>query len=238
MRRIAAWALLLLATPCVAQQTESITVNASALVGTWKVSQPQYVAKRGVFEDFKFGPLYEKFCRIEQDGQGLAIHCLARDEGRVTLDRGNIRMAWGSRMARIAIEGVLRPDLSFAGHESFRLAGIAMLEDSKLSSGRKVDLSVPPADRAGMAQLLRDVIVDGLADVPHDGGVKESPALRTDLGSVQAIAYLGQQERFAPPGQLGGKGFFAVYAVEFEKGERICALHQRDDGTLDAFECV
>jgi hypothetical protein len=28
------------------------------------------------------------------------------------------------------------------------------------------------------------------------------------------------------------------FAVEFEHGQRLCGLHQRDDGVLDYFRCV
>ena len=31
--------------------------------------------------------------------------------------------------------------------------------------------------------------------------------------------------------------YFAAYAVEFADGERMCWLHQDDDGKLAAFQC-
>ena len=220
MRWIASAIFLLLATPCAAQETESITVNASALVGAWKLTQPSYVVKEGLFGDIKFGPLSDNFCRIEQKKRDLTIHCLVRGVGRTTLDRGNIHLAWGIVMARVVIEAVLQPDLSFTGHETFKLVGISS-EDPNMSSGRKADLSGP--DRGGLAQALRDAVKG-----------KPMPA---ELGSIQAVAYLGQQDKFASPDGPGIKGYFTVYAVEFENGERICGLHQSDDGKLDAFQC-
>jgi hypothetical protein len=30
----------------------------------------------------------------------------------------------------------------------------------------------------------------------------------------------------------------SIYDVEFEKGERLCALHRRPDGVLDYFRCI
>ncbi|HKX64942.1 MAG TPA: hypothetical protein VJM78_06495 [Rhizomicrobium sp.] len=234
MRWTAAAIFLLLAMPCAAQETESITVHASALVGAWKLTQPSYAVKEGLFGDIKFGPLSDNFCRIEQQERDLTIHCLVRGVGRVTLDRGNIRLAWGIVMARVVIESVLQPDLSFTGHETIKLVGIS-IEDPNMSSGRKADLSGP--DKSGLAQMLRGAIAQGLARTPHDGAVKDNPALRADLGSIQAVVYLGQQDKFASPDAPDIKGYFAVYAVEFENGERICGLHQGDDGKLDAFQC-
>jgi len=32
--------------------------------------------------------------------------------------------------------------------------------------------------------------------------------------------------------------FFSVYFVRFTEGERLCGLHQRENGVLDAFRCV
>ena len=87
-----------------------------------------------------------------------------------------------------------------------------------------------------MMQLLRDVVAQGVAGTPHGDKVKDSPALRADLGSLQTAVYLGQQDRVGGPGKTD-KGFFTVYALEFDKGERICGLHRRDDGVLDAFQC-
>jgi hypothetical protein len=52
---------------------------------------------------------------------------------------------------------------------------------------------------------------------------------------MEAIAYLGQGPKFGSATELD---FYSIYAVEFVGGERICGLHQRGDGTLDAFLCM
>jgi hypothetical protein len=72
--------------------------------------------------------------------------------------------------------------------------------------------------------------------------------LLPDLGAVQSLSYLGQETKWdwpPPPGATqdimnipSRPGFFSVYLVRFAQGKRICGLHQRDDGALDAFRCV
>ncbi|HET7084639.1 MAG TPA: hypothetical protein VFI23_07710 [Rhizomicrobium sp.] len=228
--------LLLSAMAASAQETESVTVNASALVGIWKLNHPHYAGKADLFAPLKFGPLNENFCRIEQAKEDLTINCLAAGDGRVVLEAGNIRVIWGGTLARLVIGGALQSDHSFAGHAAVRVMGITT-EDDKNSSGMKMDLSDSP-DKGGKAGLLRGILTDGLGQIPHETAVTESKAITPVLGGLQAIAYVGQQDRFAPPGKQGSPGFFSVYAVEFEKGERLCGLHQREDGVLDAFRCV
>jgi hypothetical protein len=218
-----------------AQETESITVNASALVGVWKITRPTYVAKRGIFAAIEFGPPLPGFCRIEQSKDELAVHCLAHGSGTARLDGPNIHFARGGMIARIVIDGVLQADKSFAGHEVFKLAGIT-IADTNLSSGAKLDLSTPQSGPPD--SLLRGAIANGLRQTPHDIAVKDSPALTVDLGAVQAVVWLGYQDKFAPPGQPNIKDYFSVYAVEFDHGERICGLHRRADGVLDAFQCI
>lgn len=232
MRLVAAF-LLLSAIAATAQETESVTVNASALPGVWKITRPSYIAKRGVFGAIKFGPLTSGFCRIEQ-ADGLTFHCLSSGSGTVTLDGPNIHFAQGIIIARAVLDGTFDTGNSFTGRMAMKLAGITT-EDSHLSSGGKLDLSklqTGPADA-----LLRTVITNGLAQIPHDAKLKE-PALPSDLGEVQALIWLGHQDKGGGPDQPTVKDYFSVYAVEFDHGERLCGLHQRDDGVLDVLHCV
>ena len=223
MRGTAALALLLLAMPCAAQETESVTVNASALLGAWKITRPSYVSKEGLFGDLKFGPPGDLFCRVAQSDDGLMMRCLPGqdNEAKVSFSGDTLHLAWGTMMARLAVDGVMQPGMRFIGHVSVRVAGVG-LADPAVSTGSKLDLSASPPDGGGLAQLLRDA-------------VKEK-ALPTELGSIQAVVYLGRQDKSGP--QPAGKEYFTVYAVEFENGERICGLHRRDDGMLDAFQCT
>ena len=235
MRRIAALALLLAATPSMAQQTESITVSADAMLGVWKISHPNYVGKKGLFGDWTFGPVVDHLCRMERKGDDLTMACLQGGEPSVTFNGDSIHLAQGIMLARFVIDGVMQPGPSFTGHAMVKLAGIG-IEDKAISSGARLDLSVPPPDAGGMAGLLHDLVVQGVAGTPHDDKVQDSAALRADLGNLQTTLYLGQQDRVGGPGKTD-KGFFTVYALEFDKGERICGLHRRVDGVLDAFQC-
>jgi len=240
MREIVPVALLCLVTvQAVAQQTESITVEASALVGPWELTRPNYLGKTGIFGDWKWGPPKDSFCRIEPVHSELTIRCLNNDAGTVVVDGDHIHFAWGTMMARMVIDGVFRSEADFTGHAEAKLAGIS-LEDPGLSSGSKVNPAPVSDDKAGEAALLRTILIDGLEKVPHQATIKDSSAVRETLGlgNVQAVAYLGQQNKFGGPKQQDILDFYSVYAVEFESGERICGLHQRGDGTLDAFHCT
>jgi hypothetical protein len=231
--RLASAFLLLSTIAASAQQTESITVNASALAGVWKITRPSYIAKRGVFGAIEFGPLTSGLCRIEQ-ADGLIFHCLSSGSGTVTLDGPNIHFAQGIMIARAVLEGTLDSGNSFAGHMAIKLMGITT-EDSNLSSGGKLDLSKPqdgPADA-----LMRSIVANGLAQIPHDAKMKDT-TLPPDLGGVQALIWLGHQDKGGGPDQPAVKDYFSVYAVEFDRGERLCGLHQGEDGVVDAFRCV
>jgi len=235
MRWVAVWALLFAATPSMAQQTESVTVNADALLGVWKISRPNYVGKKGLFGDWAFGPARDFFCHMERKGDDLAMPCLQGGEASVTFRGDKIHLAGGIVLARLVIDGVMQPGNSFTGHAALKLVGIST-EDSGISSGARLDLSTPPPDTGGMAQVLRELVAQGIAHTAHDDKVKDSAALSADLGSLQTAVYLGQQDRVGGPGRTD-KGFYTVYALEFDKGERVCGLHRRDDGVLDAFQC-
>jgi hypothetical protein len=232
--RLAATFLLLSAIAATAQETESVTVNASALLGVWKITSPSYIVKRGIFSSIEFGPLTARFCRIEQAKDELTTYCLDGGSSTVTLDGRTIHFARGILVARAVLEGTLDSNNSFTGRMAMKLAGITT-EDSHLSSGGKLDLSKPqtgPADA-----LLRTAIANGLAQIPHDAKLKDA-ALPSGLGEVQALIWLGHQDKAGGPDQPTTKDYFSVYAAEFDHGERLCGLHQRDDGVLDVLHCV
>ncbi len=55
------------------------------------------------------------------------------------------------------------------------------------------------------------------------------------LGAVKAVTYLGE----ADEGLVNKLPFIlSAYHVAFTNSERICGLHQREDGALDALRCV
>ena len=215
-----ALALALVAT---AGPSESITVNADALTGAWTITRPTYIAKRSLFGAIEFGPPAPGFCRVERQEGEFAFHCLGHGEGTVHLEGRNIRFAWGSMLARVAMEGVLQSDNSFSGRIAFKLAGITAV-DSNLSSGSKLDLSRPPPDTGNAAQLLRTAISQD-----NSTGI---------MGTVRTLILLGHQDRLGSPDKPNAKDYFTVFAVEFDHGERICGVHQRDDGVMDALQCA
>jgi hypothetical protein len=214
---------LAIALATAAGPSESITVNAEALTGAWTITRPTYIAKRSLFGAIEFGPPAPGFCRVERQEDEFAFHCLGHGEGTVHLEGRNIRFAWGSMLARVAMEGVLQSDNSFSGRIAFKLAGITAV-DSNLSSGSKLDLSRPAPDTGNAAQLLRTAISQD-----NSTGI---------MGKVQTLILLGHQDRLGSPGKPNAKDYFTVFAVEFDHGERICGVHQRDDGVMDALQCA
>jgi len=56
------------------------------------------------------------------------------------------------------------------------------------------------------------------------------------LGNIENISLLGRQRK-PETDDARTPVDLAVYAVEFAEGERICWLHQDDDGRLDTFQC-
>jgi hypothetical protein len=235
MRTVAAAALAcLLVLPAAAQNIECVTVSANAVPGIWKITHPHALTKAGLFGDWKWERRRESFCRIDQSGSGMAFHCLYMGEGTVTVSGNRIHLAWGSMMARLVVDGEFQSDTSFSGHSAAKLAGLT-IEDPALSSGIRIVTAAGAADKGGKSNLLRTAVSDIML-APHSPAVKASPALSAALGRAQTFIYLGQQS-FDLPGREN-TGLLAVYAIEFDNGERICGLHQDDDGTLDAFLCA
>jgi hypothetical protein len=223
--------------------TETVIVTAGTLTGVWKIAKPHQVTKDGFFGAIKWGPLGDYYCRIERQQDGLISACLAGGQaGTVTVDGAHIHFAQGTMMARLVLDGTLRSPTHFQGFMEAKLAGISVT-DTKFSTGDKLIVTPDAPDKGGKAGLLRSILTDGVASVPSDdvairkavSGSGQIPK----LGAIQAIAYLGQQTLLGRPNVSEDQvDYFAVYAVEFDSGERICGLHQRADGVLDAFLCV
>jgi hypothetical protein len=218
---------------------ETVIVDASTLTGIWKLARPHQVTKEGFFGALKWGPLADYFCRIEEQKAGLAFVCLPGGQGSVTVEGAHIHFAQGTMMARFILDGTLQSTVHFQGFTTVKLAGIAMTDD-RFSAGDKLKVALGAPDKGGKAALLRTILTEGLAGVPHDDAAikKTGPGggQIPKLGAIQTIAYLGQQTLSGPfPDQVD---YFSVYAVEFDSGERIYGLHQRADGVLDAFLCL
>lgn len=238
MRHLALLApLLFLHTPIAqAQLAETVTVNEATLTGLWKIAVPNGFSIN-LAQHVSFLPMKNIFCRITQSGSAFDIHCINRGysrSGSGTISGNKVHIAWGSMMARMVIDG-MRSGSDIDGHFAFKLSGISH-EDSEPSHSERLAPPIAGADRGGKEALLKAVL-EG-RPVPRDNAaiLKNGGTTNPEtLGAVQVVAYLGQSPR------LGGGAdpeFFTVYAVEFDNGERLCGLHQRDDGTLDAFHCV
>jgi hypothetical protein len=132
----------------------------------------------------------------------------------------------------------------------------------------KVNLLDKTPDRGGQASFLQRLLgemASGTITEPYDAQSQWVQPSRPDispipsgmalqayrflppetlrpLGQIQAVIYVGE---FAPSVGFDSKEFFvysdqpsSIYDVEFENGERLCALHRRPDGILDFFRCI
>jgi hypothetical protein len=237
MRVLVALAFVLLAT-AVQAQPEIVSVEHSRRIdGLWKISVPAGFSV-GLSAPAKFGPMRDLYCRITQGGD---IYCLSggySENGTATLDGDSVHIAWGSMMARMAIDATYKDD-SLIGTFTFKLSGIRH-DAPEPSIGARI---VPPTASDGASKYLAALMtqlsagkvtsaIDTKAIAAHDG------ALPTDikkLGSVEATAFLGLTPRQIdrPEGDL-----YSVHIVEFALGERLCGVHQNQDGVLDSFRCV
>ena len=246
MKRLAAALLLLLSAPAIAQDAPVETVTVNSLAGLWHGNLLQFSVRDGLFSRPKFGPAFDVFCRISPRQDALEISCLQLQQtGTVPAGGDRVHFAWGAMI----FDGELVGAGHVRGHFQTKFAGITF-ENSDFTDARRVAPDSTAPDKAGKAVLLRRIIDDGLAGVPHDdeaitrnGGVTNPPK----LGTIQAIAYLGQETKLDIP-LAGGKpdlarlpnrpDFFSVYYVKFAEDTRLCGLHQREDGVLDGFRCV
>jgi len=239
MKRLAL-ALLLMVLPAAAQDVEEVTVYGGSLSGIWKVTVPSY-AQVTILNGTNWGPLHNGFCRIDRDASGYVTHCFGQEQaghgGTLETDGTHFHLAWGSMLARLVYDGVVESATRFTGHFAIKLAGIPT-ENADLSEGNKIELQDNMPDTGGKAELLR-AILNG-SPLPHDAALDgRIAAARAMMASpIQSISYLGQQSKSGGPGKPPEPDFYTVYAVTFENGVKLCALHQKADGTLDAFQCV
>jgi hypothetical protein len=235
--------LCLAAGSAAAQPVETVVVKASTLAGIWKITRPDYVMKDSFFGALKWGPMRDTYCRLEQTGSDLTGHCLPGGGAwTMSMEASHIHLAFGTMLARVILDGALQSGTHFSGTYTLKISGIPF-DDPTPSQGDKLTVSEAAPDNGGKAALLRTILTEGIAGVPHDDAAIKANSPKADealrLGAVQAVAYLGQMAKPQPPDKEGsGLDFFSVYAVEFDSGERICGLHQRADGVLDAFLCL
>jgi len=239
MKRLAL-ALCLLATGAAAQEVEQVTVYGGSLSGVWKIAAPSYVQVT-IFNGIHWGPLHDGFCRIDRDASGYATHCFGQEHagrgGTLETDATHFHLAWGTMLARMVFDGTMESATRFTGHFAIKLAGITM-ENPDASEGSKMEVRADTPDTRGKAEMLRAIL--GGTPPPHDAALDAKIAAARDLAAspIAAISYLGQQAKGGDPGKPAEVNYYAAYAVTLEGGMLLCALHQKPDGMLDAFQCV
>ncbi|HJS45685.1 MAG TPA: hypothetical protein VJ753_04715 [Rhizomicrobium sp.] len=238
MKRVAL-ALLLLAGPAPAQEIEQVTVYGGSLSGFWRI-ESQIGFQMNLLGHVTWGPLRPVWCRFDHGADGYASHCFAGSVkgGGLEQDGRHFHRAWGSMLMRFAYDGEVTSPTSIEGHYAIKLMGITVTNPA-LAHGTKFVLRPDAPDEAGKAHVVRSVL-NGEA-VAHDAALDAdiAAARGLKLGAIQSISFLGRQ---IMPGKEGpdtvpDPNYLAAYAVEFADGERICWLHQDDDGKLAAFRC-
>ncbi len=222
--------------------TETVIVSSNSLAGVWKITMPQWF-QRAAIGKTEWGPAIDAFCRVEEIRAALTIHCPGLhlsgkliDRGSVSIDRGAIRLIWGSAFKRLGIAGALRSVSSFDGTFFFERLGISSDAPFK-SVGEKLSLSTNAPDRGGKSGLLARLfrqMTQGAPTEPVDTQAQimrfPTPDELRPLGAIQAMIYLGEKTHT-------GERPYSVYDVEFSGGNLICELRQRDDNALDGFIC-
>lgn len=242
MRRLIAALLLALApgTAVADDALDTVVVTGTALAGVWQIQRPENAHLTGLFSPIIWGPAREDFCRFEPNGKMLTAHCMPRGiPGDLSLEGTHVRLTWGNMLARNVLDGELQSPDKFTAHASAMLSGITAFADPTPMQAHRLTLSETAPDGGNKAGLLK-MILSGTAVARDDDAIKKPgfPSTIPALGSVQAVIYLGPWSKPKSPLDKAPATIFQAYAVEFDKGERLCALHQRDDGVLDGFICV
>jgi hypothetical protein len=234
MRGLLLSATLICAPLCTyAQNAETVIVERPRdLPGLWKLNVPSSIAV-GFSGPAKFGTMSAIYCRVTDDDEVYCLNDGYARHGTVAREGNAVHIAWGSMMARFVIDGLLT-DGAITGVFSLKLSGIRH-DAPQSSENSRVIL---PQQDDGASQYLADLIAQvktggEIAGISDDDRSTLTPIAH--LGPVDAVAYLGTSPRRVgqPDGDL-----FGVYIVEFARGERLCGLHQRNDGTLDSFRCI
>jgi hypothetical protein len=268
MIRLVALAFVLAVLPPAAlAQHETVEVDGKeTLSGLWKVSFPAgiigYMPGRGRL----ISAAVESFCRLEQTGENVSAICLpgwGPDSGDGALDGKDLHLAWGIALFRCVLDAKIESASARAFNGVFAAKVFGIRHDAPIpASARKLVLDPRTPDTAGMAKLLTQTLeelVAGAIVTPHaadmvinfgqgiTGYKPNTPEEIRRLGKVEAVLYLGEgstvRPRFSDVDTTHRLPAFPVlafsaYQVEFTNGERLCGIHQREDGVLDGFVCA
>lgn len=240
MKRIAL-VLALLTLPSQAQETqpdiEQVTVYGGNLSGVWHVMMPSSLTI-GLLGKVTWGPLREAFCRIDHDAEGYASHCFGHGDnerqGILETDGKHFHLTWGSMLARLVFDGEVTSATRFEGHFAAKVMGFTITYPD-MSKADKIAIDTIAPDHTAQTDMLRAVLKG--QTIAHDAALDKAIATARDpkLGDVESMHLLGHQS--GPMGPKNTPDYLAVYAVEYAQGERLCWLHQNDDGKLAAFQC-
>jgi hypothetical protein len=248
----------LLVAPAAAQPLETVEVDSNkTLTGVWKIFFPELdLSVRmplmgGATLRFMVG---ETFCRMDQDSDRVSTACLSgapfRQGGTASLEGKNLHLAWGDALARLVIDAVPEATSRFSGEYGVKFMGIR--RDAALpASGERYDNPADTPDTAGKAPLLTAALgqlAAGGITAPHDAAFAANFGCATpnkaadvaNLGQIEAIIYLGEGNirRYGCNDPTALPFQFSAYQVEFTGGQRLCGIHQREDGVIDGFLCV
>jgi hypothetical protein len=242
-------AAILLADVAVADPVETVVVKGFSLSGIWKIGEPDFVVLNGL-GSAQFGPLSDRYCRVEQTGKRLEVACLGPfilKDGEGTLEETTLHIRWGSMMLRMVVDAALQSSQRFEGTFKAKISGVDY-DDPERTVGTKLQLAGPHLDTETKGDLLKTLLNEirntGAITTPHDPAAiqtnaDEMPPLAADrlakLGEIEVITYLGRNARLDTKET---DDFLAVYDVELRNGSLLCGVHQRVDGVLDAFVCA
>lgn len=232
---------------------ETVLVKGADLSGIWKIETPDggKVSIGIGHSRADFGPMEAEFCRLAQKGGDLTVRCLGphhiTQSGNGELDDGQLHLAWGWMTLRLVIDAPLISAMRFDGRFAVKFMGMRY-EAPVPATGIKLLLSFDAPDPDGLKPVLIQTVeewMQGGLKLPHDDAAIKShlydreptpPQKMRTFGKMLGAVYLGKVDSRDADGKRAP--FFSVYDVEFENGERLCGLHRRGDGVLDAFICV
>lgn len=171
----------------------------------------------------------------------------------------------GCKPTNWVFRGQLQSKTEISGHVGVIYDGRLYQQPESLTI-TKLALSDATPDRGGQSGFMKKLLEEmasgrvtepyvrqklfssnrNVVPIPADWQSKNleflTPDILRSLGKVLAVVYVGD---FTPVwGWINQhEPMFSsersnVYTVEFEHGERLCALHRRSDGVLDQFQCI
>jgi hypothetical protein len=168
-------------------------------------------------------------------------------------------------MARATLDLAKQPSGIFTGYYTAQILFIPYRAPEQLRAS-KILLSEDMPDADGKSALLikllnsiaEGVPAQSLAQLRENIEPPSADDLRS-LGRLETVLYLGRTPSSAeeaalykdfptekdegapvvatapPPSEIDAS---SVYAAEFEKGERLCAIYQRPDGVVEDLRCI